>query len=231
MPDPNAFVRPRARLAVLLGCLVHLAIASGAAADSVGRWTIGLEGSLLSPQGDRAAFAAPGEAEGTATFGIDGDGSGWGIGVEYGFTRRLAVELAVSSFDLDARVEIGSGAGPGASTIESTSFEVFLLGLDWHPMPDRRLDWSLGAFVAQSKLDDVVVAAGAPGPGKLTFDDDHGFGVKLGLGWTLGPGSRWKVTGELRYLQTILETDSAAADLDLDPVIFSLGFAYRLGGG
>ena len=37
----------------------------------------------------------------------------------------------------------------------------------------------------------------------------------------------WSFTAELRYLLTIMESEGASEDLDLDPVIPSIGIAYR----
>ena len=62
---------------------------------------------------------------------------------------------------------------------------------------------------------------------KLSFDDDLGFGLRAGVDVPIGHGGSWIVSAGLRYLKAILESDGTGEDLDLDPLMVSIGVGYR----
>ena len=76
-------------------------------------------------------------------------------------------------------------------------------------------------------FDDVIFLTAAARPEKLTFDDDHGLGAKLGVDVPLRSGSRWFLSAEACFLVTIMESEVAGQDLDFDPLIVSLGVSFR----
>jgi len=63
---------------------------------------------------------------------------------------------------------------------------------------------------------------------KRPFDDDTGFGLKLGVDVALGAESRWSFNAEVRYLLVLMEaeSDSGGRDLDLNPLIGSIGIGF-----
>lgn len=222
---PIRHARTRRGLVVTLPVLIGLLVASAAyGADE--RWSLRAEGIWLSPKDDRApALLGADGTSGPASYGIDGDGSGFGFGIGYRLTPRLGLALDVVATDLDVALRAETAAGTVEDT-ESAGFEMVFAGLDWHFAPARRLDVSLGLTAAMTKLEDLVFLTPDGGRQKMTFDDDVGVGLVLGIEWPLAAESGWRLTGRARYLPTILESDSGSRDLDLDPLIVSAGVAY-----
>ena len=99
---------------------------------------------------------------------------------------------------------------------------------NYHFAPGKRADLYAGVWGGFSYYDDIIFSF----PGEdfdeiLRFDDDLGFGVKLGVDVPFKRNSRWIFTSEARYLTTILEGEIAGQDLDVDPLMLSLGVGYR----
>lgn len=222
---PIRHARLRRGAAVSLHVLLTL-LAASPAHGAEGRWSLRAEGVWLSPQDERAPALL--DANGTsqpASYGIHGDGFGFALGLGYRITPRLGLSLDLASVDLDTVLRAETATGP-LEQAESARFQMYIAAAEWHFAPARRLDVSLGPVVAMTKLDDLVFLTQDGGREKLTFDDDVGFGLALGVDWPLAAEGRWRLTGRARYLQTILESDSGAGDLDLDPLIVSAGIAY-----
>lgn len=218
--------RPR-RLAVALALAAFLPAGSLVAQEDL-RWSVTVSGAWWSPAGGETAVERPGpagDAERTV-LRLDEDGTGFGATLEWRATPRFGCELGVMIVDLDADFRVEAD-GPALAERDTLGVESVFLGADWHPAPRAAVDVSLGAFVAQTMFDDVIFLAGTGRPEKRTFDDDHGFGAKLGLEWPAARDRRWFVAADARYLLTLLEGEIAGADMDLDPLIVTAGVGLR----
>jgi outer membrane protein W len=218
----------RSRAAIvppLWASLLALGFVQAAAAQDTPRFALRAHWLWLSPAGDTSpvATAVPGEA---ATYSVTEDGSGFELGLEYRVGPRLGVELGVVIADLDASLRVG-GAAATVEDVETQGIESVSLGVAWHLFPERRFDLALGVFAAQTTFDDVIFLTEAGRAEKHTFDDDHGFGVEAAVEVPLQRDGRFTFRAELRYLVTILESEVAGQDLDLDPVVLALGIGYR----
>lgn len=166
------------------------------------------------PGGERFRFSAE-------------DGIGLAVELEYRLRPRLGLEIAALTADLDAEFSIAPG-GATLTDTEQAIFELYSAGVNYHLTPGRHLDLHVGAFAAITYFDDVIFLTEAGRSDKLVFDDDVGFGLKLGLDRPLGAAGRWQVSAGLRYLSAILEGEAAGQDADLDPLILTVGIGYRL---
>lgn len=211
--------RPRPLAGV--AALIAMTLPAGAllAQEQASRWSVTASAVWMSPAGDEAA------AEGRVQR-VDEDGSGFGLGLEWRATPRFGFELGVMIVDLDTELRVDSDGPPIADT-QTLGLESVFVGADWHPAPRAAVDWSLGAFVAQTMFDDVIFVTEAGGREKRTADDDHGFGVKLGLEWPGARRGRWFAAADLRYMVTILESEIAGRDIDLDPMTVTVGVGAR----
>ncbi|MGH9381132.1 MAG: outer membrane beta-barrel protein [Thermoanaerobaculia bacterium] len=192
------------------------------------RWTLTAAGAWLSPVGDEVTVSqGPPLAQQRETQEVSEDATGFALGLEYRWKPRIGVELGLLLVEMDTtfRLEL---AGMAFADTESMDLESVLLGLNWHLTPERRVDVSIGGFVAQTKPDDVIFLTEIGGRAKRVFDDDIGFGVKVGLDVPLRPQSAWGLTASVRYLDTILESEMPGQDLDLDPVAVTAGVRYGL---
>lgn len=186
------------------------------------RWTARVSAAWVSPTGDDLAGSLTGT--GPFRFAVD-DGPGLAAELEYRLTPRFGLELSALTADLDAELSIPGGATP-ISDVESSTFELYGLGLGYHPTHGRRTDFHVGLFAAIAYFDDVVFLTELDRPTKLVFDDDVGFGLELGVDHAFGSG-RWRASAGLRYFQMILEGEQAGQDADLDPLILTVGVGYR----
>lgn len=225
--DRGVRLVPRLALA-LFALLLGSAALPVAAADGGGapdaRWIVRGYGVWVSPTGDEVAEARP-IPEDRATFSMT-DGAGFGLGLEYRWTRRLGVELGAMTADLDAdfRLETGGLVLTDRETIATTSYS---LGVNVHLLPGGRADLYAGGFVAMSAFDDVIFLTEAGLREKRSFDDDYGFGLALGMDVPFRPGGAWTFSASARYLLTIMEAEASGDDLDLDPLIVTAGLGYR----
>lgn len=209
---------------IVVGVL-PLAAVSGQETDE--RWTLTAAGVWLSPVGDEVTTSqGPPFAQQVETQEVSDDATGFALGLEYRWTPRIGVELGFLLVEMDTtfRSEI---AGMTFADTEAMDLESVLFGVNWHLTPERRVDVSIGGFVAQTKPEDVIFLTEIGGRAKRVFDDDIGFGVKVGLEVPLRPRSGWGLAASVRYLDTILESETPGQDLDLDPVVATVGVRYR----
>lgn len=229
-PDSRRREKPGRRPTGLMICLGLFCLAAPplTAQTDDSRWTLrgyGLGWLGVDDQVTVTRSADELRAEERTTHSVS-DGSGFGLALEYRVTRKLGAELGVLFSDLDTDFRFESGA---TSLTDSDQIGVYTVtvGLSYHFAPGRRTDVFLGAFVGQSNFDDVIFLTEAGRRRTLAFDDDYGIGLKVGIDVPFRQGSHWGFTAEVRYLSTILESEAAGGDLDLDPLIPSIGISYR----
>ena len=223
-PKPRFEDGQRRSSAVRLFVATVMAVAFGCAELSAwepddGRWSLGVHALLVAPDDERSSFTTDGEP---ADYGLDGEGAGFEIMLDFRASHHIGFSLGAGLTNLDMSVR---GAGSDPAVTESATFEIYTAGADWFFTPERNWDLRAGIFIAQSKLDDVIVTLGGA-ERKFTFDDDYGFGARVGVDWPVT--NRWTVSGDVRYLKTILESDSGASDLSIDPFIVAVGLKFRL---
>lgn len=210
---------------VVAGALSPAAI-SGQETDS--RWTLTASGAWLSPVGDEVtASQGPPFAQQVETQEVSDDATGFALGLAYRWTPRIGVELGFLLVEMDTNFR-SEFAGMTFTDSESMDLESVLLGVNWHLTPERRVDVSIGGFVAQTKPEDVIFLTEIGGRAKRVFDDDIGFGVTVGLEVPFRPQGAWGLAASVRYLDTILESEMPGQDMDLDPIVATVGVRYRL---
>ncbi len=189
------------------------------------RWIVRAHGLILSTSGDPAV--APREtAEGIEQISHEvGNGSGFGLSLEFLINGTYGEEIGIYDGDLDSDLSIDNGSQIRLDSAD-TGWEIYTLGCNYHFTPSPRIGVSLGAFAAITFFDDTFFFTGG-GSEKLTFDDDYGIGLKVGLDIPLGANSGWLLTAEGRYLSTILETEGLTRDIEINPLILAAGVGYR----
>ena len=101
------------------------------------------------------------------------------------------------------------------------------LGVNYHLRRESRVDFYVGAFAGMINFDDIVFLTEVGRPDKRTFDDDTGFGAKVGVDVPFGKSESWTFSIAARYFAVIMEGEVAGQDLDLNPVFVSLGVGRR----
>ena len=215
-------MRPTTTLAAL--ALVSLAFASSPAAAQEARWT--LRGFAHWLDSAEESVVVPGGAAGGEAVFSTSSGSGFGFDVEYRLGRRLGLGLTGLIGDLDTELAVG-GPGPGTMVGEDFDLEMLLLDLAYHFRPDARADVYAGPVVGMVYGGDVVYELDRGDTATLRFDDDFGFGLQAGIDVRIREDGPWIVSAAVRWVKAILENEVPGGDLDLDPLVGSVGFGYR----
>ena len=207
-------------LATPLLLAAQLAIAGPLWAQS--RWTFRAHGALWTGISDQVTLT---RGAGQSVHSIS-DGSSFGISLEYLATRQLGIELGFLAGGIDTEFRTETGAGP---LTDSDMFDIYAttVGFNYHWKPARPTDLYLGLFVQQTNFSDVTFLSEAGLSRTLSFDDDYGVGLKLGFDRPFRRESSWIFTADVRYVATILEAESGGEDLDIHPLIVSVGVGYR----
>ena len=164
----------------------------------------------------------------------EGGATGLGISAEYRFAHRLGAEFGIA-----AAVGIDGYTYP--YDFNTFSFVPLTAGLNFHLTPDRKVDVYLGPVLAWVHYEDLTFTV-YPGvhshhwpywlPGvheNLRVEDDFALGANLGFDVRFGD-SRWSFCTALKYLATNLDAtdfEGRRVDVDLGPVILSVGAGYR----
>ncbi len=212
-------------LVVILILAAHLLTNAPANADS--RWTVRGNGSFWAGISDQATVirTSPEGAEEQAIHSVS-DGSSFGLSLEFVVKRRLGFEFGFLIGGIDTDFNVDTTAGRLA---DSDSFDLYAttVGLNYHFSPGKRADIYLGAFVQQSNYSDVTFLTIGGRSRTLSFDDDYGAGLKIGIDRPFKPDGKWIFTADVRFVATILESEQPNEDLDLHPTILSIGVGYR----
>lgn len=59
------------------------------------------------------------------------------------------------------------------------------------------------------------------------YDQDYGLGVKGAMNWSFAPDSPWILSIEGRYMALLIMESETGGDVDVDPLVLSIGIGYR----
>jgi outer membrane protein W len=194
-----------------------------------GKWVFrGLPSYFSTASGKSAATATLPLPLGQETIsqGIEG-APGFGISIEYLWSERIGIEGAAFLSSHDSDMLISNDLGTFAAT-DSTRFRTFTLGANYHLQTEGRAQWSLGGFVPLMFADGTNhVFPGLNRTEGRAYDQDYGLGVKGGMDWSFAPDSPWMLTIEGRYMFLLIMESETAGDVDVDPLVLSIGIGYR----
>ena len=146
-------------------------------------------------------------------------GGGFGIGAEYRRSQKFGVEFSTLFAGLELNNSVSGGRGL------SQSLEMSMLPLTFaflfHFDPGGRVDLFVAPTFSVVQYLDIGTFIDATGVGAtLEADTDAAFGAAVGIDVPFGKG-KWAFSSSLRYMKTGFEKT------DVDPVIVTLGAAYR----
>ncbi len=144
--------------------------------------------------------------------------SGFGVELEYLVKRKIGVELTVLLGDFGADLILDTGELRSMAD-DDIGFQAVTLGVNYHFTPGKRVDFYVGAVAERMFYDDITLQFPEAGlSAKWRFDDDTGFGFRVGIDVPLKPGRPWIFGAGLRHLR---------GPLDVKPIILSIGIGYR----
>lgn len=220
-PLPATFV---AALAGILALWIFVPSALVAEKTGQSRWIGRVHGVALQSAGDQVTFVDPVASE-TSVLGI-GDGSGFGLGVEWMLNPRFGFDAGILVGDIDTEFTLRAGLR-SLTDSEETGVEAYTVGLNYHLTPEARADVYVGAFFGMIFFDDTIFLTEAGRSDKRVFDDDTGFGLRVGVDVPFTETSRWSFSAELRYFDAILEGEIAGQEIDFNALIPAVGVSRR----
>lgn len=162
----------------------------------------------------------------TISQGTDG-APGIGVSLEYRWSERLGIEGAAFLSSHDSDMSITNDLGTFSAT-DSTQFRTFTVGANYYFQSNGRTQWSLGGFVPLLFADGTDhVYPGLNRTESRAYDQDYGVGVKGGVDWFFSADSPWSLTIEGRYMFLLIMESETTGDVDVDPLVLSVGLGYR----
>jgi len=207
--------------------LLSSVIASNAVADD--KWTVrGYPSYVLTASDSSPVTAMQGPPFGEETIAQDIDSAaGFGIGLEYRWREQIGIEAAAFLSSHDTNMELSNDLG-SFDAVDSTSLRTFTLGANYYFAPNGNRQWSVGAFLPLMFVDGTDHEF--PDLGRTEhrdYDQDYGLGIKGAITWSFGADSPWSLSAEARYMGLLVMESETIGDVDVDPLVISLGVGYR----
>jgi outer membrane protein W len=212
------------RAALALAFLFLLGtVADPAHAQDTG-WKVKVAGAYFEPTGEEE---------------LDGD-IGFGLGVEYRWSRRFGVELGILTSDMSSETTISAEDVPLGTLNTNLRTTPLLARLNIHLTPNSPVDLYLGpvaGYIFNGDLEVRVRGEALDAPNTIPdfsvpLDDSFAYGAHLGLdvpvrdsGFFFNGGATYLVS-EVDIESTIFD-DEDPGSFDLDPVVIHVGFGYR----
>ncbi len=162
---------------------------------------------------------------------VNFDGTlGYGVGANIFFGNRLSTEFAIVRVNSDVGFR-RRAAGPVAST-EAEIMPITAV-LQFHLLPNARIDPYIGAGAAYVLIDDVDAPdeLGNIDFESLDFDDDVGLALNAGVGIRLTNNLGLTIDAKYVPLESsataVRTTGDEEVRFDMNPVIFSAGLSLR----
>jgi len=146
-------------------------------------------------------------------------GGGVAIGAEYRLSNRLGLEFSA----MYAGIQVDSSVSSRAAGVQysTSSMMPLTFAVPFHFDAGGRVDLFVAPTFSMVRYENVEMAVNSARVGtSVNVDSDAAFGAALGVDVPFGKG-KWAFSAGLRYMKT------GAGNTDLDPVIVTLGFAYR----
>lgn len=171
-----------------------------------------------------------------STFGIEGggertsyslgNGEGLGASFELRFGRRLGLEVAAISTDLDSLLKLDRGESWDMDR-DRVGFLPLTIGPNVHLTGDHRVDVYAGPFVGHTILGQGRYHV-LDESRRVDFGDELTWGLQVGLDVPFRASSAWGLHAGIRYLDLSAEGETGEPfDIDVDPVILGVGVSRK----
>lgn len=195
--------------------LVLALLACPAAEAGESPWTFRFHGAIVHSSAQRYSATINGLTSRVEV----GPSGGIGAGAEYRFSGRIGLDLSVLLTALEIETTMSTGAPATFETLQMSMMPV-TLALPFHFDAGDRTEVYLAPSVSHVSYLDTRSSVGPVETG-VTVGSEIAFGAALGLESGFGRGG-WAFDAGLRYMK------AAAGDRDIDPLIATVGLAYRL---
>lgn len=146
------------------------------------------------------------------------DDFGYEAGFEWRLNKVMGIEASYlvgsNDFELEDTGDLGS--------LDQSAVTV---GLNFHIIPTKIFDLWIAPVASWYSFDDLD-ASDIGGP-NVPIDDEWGYGAQVGF--DIGFGKTFAITGGVRYIKIDLNSDDLDDGVAFDPVIARAGIAFRFG--
>ncbi|HYV20350.1 MAG TPA: OmpW family outer membrane protein [Verrucomicrobiae bacterium] len=146
------------------------------------------------------------------------------VGYEAGFEWRMNKLVG-----LEGSYLVGSNDFEfGNTDIGSLDSSAITAALNFHIIPTKIFDLWVAPCASWYSFDDFELDSGVGG-GSVSIGDEWGYGAQVGF--DIGLGKTFAITGGVRYVKLSVNSDDAALndDVGIDPLISRVGIAIRFG--
>ena len=180
---------------------------------------------------------------GTVEVRLSGGGGGF-VNLEKEVTPLLGLEFGLIGIGTDMSVSADSGLKHWGTNVEVLSMGALTLGANFHMVKTEAIDVYAGPMLSFNSYNKSSVHAGCDDdwwPNK--HHDDHWvsvsskndseltWGAKAGIDIFLNKKKSWTLSGSLSYIDASCEFEEESgqgrSSIDLDPIMFGFGVAYR----
>lgn len=165
-------------------------------------------------------------------FDISFDGElGYGVAVNVFFGDKISLELAGSS--VKQGVSFPGRPRPAGSSQSDINMVPLTAVLQWHFIPNGRIDPYVGAGAAYVLFDDINNPSDLGNDvQRINFKDDVGLAVNAGIG--IGITDHFGITVDGKYVPlkssaraVFVTGPDTETKVDINPVIFSAGLTFK----
>jgi outer membrane protein W len=165
-------------------------------------------------------------AEDDITFGSVQDSiqGATAVGYEAGFEWRMN-----KFFGLEGSYLAGSNDFDfGDTQIGTLDQSAITAALNFHILPTKIFDLWIAPVASWYSFNDFKVDSGFGG-GSVSIGDEWGYGAQVGF--DIGFGKTFAITGGVRYVKLSVNGDSSSGidDVGIDPLVSRVGIAIRFG--
>lgn len=192
--------------------VTFLALSLNAQTNELGVWAAASQVGDTNVEGSEIAFDA---------------GKGFGVSFNHFWTRSLSTEFSATALSHDGRITI---TGEPALDIGSLDLIPVTATVQWHFARGSLLSPYIGGGVSYVMADDLRSAdLQQIEVDRVEIDSKVGWVAQAGL--DIGLTTRFAIAADAKYIayspQSAAPGDPAPVDLELDPLIFSLGVKLR----
>jgi outer membrane protein W len=158
---------------------------------------------------------------GSVTDAVQGsDDFGYEAGFEWRMNKLFGLEasylMGSNDFELkDASTDLGS-----------LDQQAVTVALNFHILPTKIFDLWIAPVASWYNYDDFEIDSSLGG-GEASLDSQWGYGGAVGF--DIGFGKTFAITGGVRYIKIDVKSDDLSDSVAFDPIIARAGIAFRFG--
>lgn len=154
---------------------------------------------------------------------------GYGASANWFWGDHFSTELLVVALESEVELSVSAPGDPDPGELEVGSFNLtpIMLTAQYHFSPDSTFDPYLGVGGAWAITSDIESLD--PAVGQTEIDDDFTYLVNVGLGIAFTPTFGLNLDARYIALEPAAFDSEGEFDLELNPLLFSVGLRWRFG--